>query len=172
MNCELSSLMIPPLFGKQEVGIWWVKKRLPRYGVPIWSLWPNIRFLPSIVAMLIFRRNFLSNYWWQESDIWSQASYRYPISWEAFLDPSDSYFLFADLVGFWNFCLNRWAEARKSTGHISSPVISLVKTIQQADEGQMEALDVRRKLKGMCWSSRVDALNTFKSTHTLIVDTL
>ena len=36
--------MIPPLFGKQ------VKKRFPRYGVPIWSLWPNIRFLPSIVA--------------------------------------------------------------------------------------------------------------------------
>jgi hypothetical protein len=25
----------------------------------------------------------------------------YPISWEAFLDPSDSYFLFADLVGFY-----------------------------------------------------------------------
>ena len=42
--------MIPPLFGKQEVGIWWVKKRFPRYGVPIWSLWPNIRFLPSIFA--------------------------------------------------------------------------------------------------------------------------
>ena len=37
--------MIPPLFGKQEVGIWRVKKRFPRYGVPIWSLWPNIRFL-------------------------------------------------------------------------------------------------------------------------------
>ena len=42
--------MIPPLFGKQEVGIWCVQKRFPRYGVPIWSLWPNIRFLPSIVA--------------------------------------------------------------------------------------------------------------------------
>jgi hypothetical protein len=42
--------MIPPLFGKQEVGIWRVKKAFPRYGVPIWSLWPNIRFLPSIVA--------------------------------------------------------------------------------------------------------------------------
>jgi hypothetical protein len=42
--------MIPPLFGKQEVGIWRVKKRFPRYRVPIWSLWPNIRFLPSIVA--------------------------------------------------------------------------------------------------------------------------
>jgi hypothetical protein len=42
--------MIPPLFGIQEVGIWRVKKRFPRYGVPIWSLWPNIRFLPSIVA--------------------------------------------------------------------------------------------------------------------------
>jgi hypothetical protein len=35
---------------KQEVGIWRVKKRFPRYGVPMWSLWPNIRFLPSIVA--------------------------------------------------------------------------------------------------------------------------
>jgi hypothetical protein len=126
--------MIPPLFGKQEVGIWRVKKRFPRYGVPIWSLWPNIRFLPSIVAeknatknehicsmcietnclythwtyMHIFRRIFLSNYWWQESDIWSQASYRYAILWEAFLDTSDSYFLFADLVGFythWTYIL-------------------------------------------------------------------
>jgi cytochrome c2 len=36
--------------GKQEIGIWRVQKRFPRYGVPIWSLWPNIRFLPSIVA--------------------------------------------------------------------------------------------------------------------------
>ena len=36
--------------GKQEVGIWWVQKRFPRYGVPIWSLRPNIRSLPSIVA--------------------------------------------------------------------------------------------------------------------------
>ena len=35
---------------KQEVGMWRVQKRFPRYGVPIWSLWPNIRFLPSIVA--------------------------------------------------------------------------------------------------------------------------
>jgi hypothetical protein len=112
--------MIPPLLGKQEVGIWWVKKRFPQYGVPIWSLWPNIRFLPSIVAeknatkngrflytfnthlyMHIFHCIFLSNYWWQESDIWSQASHRYAILWEAFLDPSDSYFLFADLVGFY-----------------------------------------------------------------------
>ena len=33
--------------GKQKVGIWWIQKRFPRYGVPIWSLWPNIRF-PAI----------------------------------------------------------------------------------------------------------------------------
>jgi hypothetical protein len=39
-----------PISWKQEVGIWRVKKRFPRYGVPIWSLWPNIRSLPSIVA--------------------------------------------------------------------------------------------------------------------------
>jgi hypothetical protein len=49
----------------------------------------------------IFRRIFLCNYWWQKSDIWSQASYRYAILWEAFMDPSDSYFLFVDLVGFY-----------------------------------------------------------------------
>ena len=36
--------------GKQEVGIRSVQKCFPRYGVPIWSLWPNIKFLPSIVA--------------------------------------------------------------------------------------------------------------------------
>ena len=62
--------------------------------------------LPSVQD--IFRHIFLSNCWWQKSDIWSQASYRYPISWEAFLDPSDSYFLFADLVGFythWTYML-------------------------------------------------------------------
>jgi hypothetical protein len=63
-------------------------------------------FLPSVQD--IFRRIFLSNCWWQKSDIWSQASYRYPISWEAFLDPSDSYFLFADFVDFhihWTYML-------------------------------------------------------------------
>ena len=48
-----------------------------------------------------FRRIFLCNYWWHESDIWSQASYRYAILWEEFVDPSDSYFLFGDLVGFY-----------------------------------------------------------------------
>jgi hypothetical protein len=51
--------------------------------------------------MHIFRHIFLSNYWWRKSDIRSQASYRYLISWEAFLDPSDSYFLFADFVDFY-----------------------------------------------------------------------
>ena len=49
----------------------------------------------------IFRCIFLSNCWWQKSDIWSQASYRYTILWVAFLDPLDSYFLFADLVGLY-----------------------------------------------------------------------
>ena len=53
---------------------------------------------------------FLSNYWWQKSDIWSQASYRYPISWEAFLDPSDSYFLFAEERGY-----HKWALAHSSS---------------------------------------------------------
>jgi hypothetical protein len=60
--------------------------------------------------MFIFRRIFLSNYWWQKSDIWSQASYRYPISWEAFFDTLDSYFLFAKERGY-----HRWALAHSSS---------------------------------------------------------
>ena len=74
---------------------------------PIRFLLPAYRFCWFLYTFIIylyihiFHRIFLSNYWRQESDIWSQASYRYLISWEAFLDPSDSYFLFADLVGFY-----------------------------------------------------------------------
>jgi hypothetical protein len=39
---------------------------------------------------------------YQISAINSCWEYRYPISWEAFLDPSDSYFLFADFVDFYS----------------------------------------------------------------------
>jgi hypothetical protein len=60
-----------------------------------------VGFYTHLTYMQIFRRIFLSNYWWQESDIRSQASYMYPILWEAFLDSSYSYFLFSDLVGFY-----------------------------------------------------------------------
>jgi hypothetical protein len=69
-----------------------------------------VDFYTHWTYMLIFRRIFLSNYWWQKSDIWSQASYRYPISWEAFFDPSDSYFLFAEERGY-----HRWALAHSSS---------------------------------------------------------
>jgi hypothetical protein len=44
---------------KQEVGIWWVQKCFPPYGVPIWSLWPNIRFLPSTVTEKNVTKNIL-----------------------------------------------------------------------------------------------------------------
>ena len=70
-------------------------------GGILFYLCPSVR--PSVRPSFqdIFRRIFLSNYWWQRSDIWSQASYRYAISWKVFLDPSDSYFLFADFVDFY-----------------------------------------------------------------------
>jgi hypothetical protein len=42
--------------------------------------------------------------------IWSQASCRYPISWITFLDPSDSYFLFAKERGY-----HKWALAHSSS---------------------------------------------------------
>jgi hypothetical protein len=93
---------------------------------PIRFLLPVCRFCWFLYTfnihlyMLIFRRIFLSNYWWQESDIWSQASYRYPISWEAFLDPSDSYFLFAEERGY-----HKWALAHSSScsSHFSQQLL-------------------------------------------------
>jgi hypothetical protein len=62
---------------------------------------------PCLASDIFFK---LAN---KESDIWSQASYRYAILWEAFLDPSDSYFLFADLVGF--YTLNIYAHFSPGT---------------------------------------------------------
>ena len=72
--------------------------------VDFYTHWTYILYMP------IFSRIFLSNYWWQKSDIWSQASYRYPISWEAFFHPSDSYFLFAEERGY-----HKWALAHSSS---------------------------------------------------------
>jgi hypothetical protein len=45
--------------GKQEVGIWRVQKRYPQYDIPIWRLWPNIRFLPSTVTEKNVTKNIL-----------------------------------------------------------------------------------------------------------------
>jgi hypothetical protein len=50
ISYELLRKMRRNKFGKQEVGIWRIQKRFPQYGIPIWSLWPNIRFLSSTVA--------------------------------------------------------------------------------------------------------------------------
>jgi hypothetical protein len=58
--------------------------------------------------MPICSRILFSNYWWQKSDICSQVSYRYPISWETFFDPSDSYFLFVEERGY-----HKWALAHR-----------------------------------------------------------
>jgi hypothetical protein len=44
--------------------------------------------------------------------------------------------------------------------------------LQQADEEQLDALDGRRKIKGLCetrWSSRADALNIFKSASSCLI---
>jgi hypothetical protein len=50
-NVHISSMCIKTnKVGKQEVGIWRVQKHYPQYGIPIWCLWPNIRFLPSTVT--------------------------------------------------------------------------------------------------------------------------
>jgi hypothetical protein len=105
---------------------WWQKSDIwsqasCRYPYIVGNVFGPIRFLLPVcrfcwilytfnihLYMHIFCRIILSNCWWQESDIWSQASYRYAILWEAFLDPSDSYFRFADFVDFythWTYIL-------------------------------------------------------------------
>ena len=87
--------------------IWYLVTSFIKVPHIVGSVFGPIRFLLPVCWFLytfnihLYMHIFLSNYWWQESDIWSQASYRYAIMWEAFLDPSDSYFLFADLVGFY-----------------------------------------------------------------------
>jgi hypothetical protein len=80
-----------------------------------------VGFYTHWTYMYIFRHIFLSNYWWQNFDISSQASYRYPISWEAFLDPSDSYFLFADFVDFYT----HWTYIvyAQFSSHFSQPLL-------------------------------------------------
>ena len=95
--------------------------------------------------MLIFRHIFLSNYWWQESDIWSQASYRYAILWEAFLNPSDSYFLFADFVGFYThwtyihifrhiFLSNYWWQESDGSKNASHNMVYLYEACDQISD--------------------------------------
>ena len=54
--------------GKQEVGIWRVQKSFPRYGIPMWSLRPNIRFLPSMIAEKNATKNILEERTDRETD--------------------------------------------------------------------------------------------------------
>ena len=82
-----------------------------------WLLYPHspkgegdILFYLCPSVQDIFRGTFLSNCWWQKSDIWSQASYMYAILWEVFLDLSDSYYLFAEERGY-----HKWALAHSSS---------------------------------------------------------
>ena len=93
-----TSVLIPPLH---------------RRGGILFYLCPSFR-LSKIFFVTFFSAR------WQKSDIWSQASYRYAILWEAFLDPSDSYFLFADLIGFYTHWIymrgyHKWALAHSSS---------------------------------------------------------
>jgi hypothetical protein len=75
-----------------DIGITYCGKRFWTREIPT-SCLPTLLIFIHWTYMLIFRRIFLSKYWWQKSDISSQVSYRYPILWEAFFDPSDAFFL-------------------------------------------------------------------------------
>ena len=99
------------IFGhKRHIGMPYCEKSFWNHQIPTVLFADLVGFYTHWSYMDIFRHIFLSNYWWQKSDIWSQASYRYPISWEAFLELSDSYFLFAEERGY-----HKWALAHSSS---------------------------------------------------------
>jgi hypothetical protein len=80
---------------------------------PIRFLLPVCRlcwFLYTLNIYAHFSSHFSQQLLMAEIWFWSQASYRYPISWEAFFDPSDSYILFAEERGY-----HRWALAHSSS---------------------------------------------------------
>ena len=74
------------------------------------SIFGSIRFLLPVCRLCWFLYTLniyakFSSHFSQQllmAEIWYLVtSFIYPISWEAFLKPSDSYFLFGDLVGFY-----------------------------------------------------------------------
>ena len=89
------------IFGhKFHIGTPYRGKHFWTHQIPT-SCLPTLLIFIHIEHICSFFITFFSATIEQESDIGSQASYRYAILWEVVLDPSDSYFLFADLVGFY-----------------------------------------------------------------------
>jgi hypothetical protein len=108
--------------------------------VDFYTHWTYILYMP------ISSRIFLSNYWWQKSDIWSQASNRYPILWEVFFDLSDSYFLFAEERGY-----HKWALAHSSSCFQNyTPQKHLVSTCQYYCVSGKGVYKVRNEILNTC----------------------
>jgi hypothetical protein len=90
------------------------------------SIWQELLYT-HLTYMHIFCRIFLSKCWWQESDIWSQASYRYAILWEAFLGPIYAHFSshFSQqilMTGIWYLVTrNQQTGSRSLTGQKTLP---------------------------------------------------
>jgi hypothetical protein len=96
-----------------------------------------VGFYTHWTYMNIFRHIFLSNYWWQRSDIWSQASYRYPILCEAFYMKLVTKYQISVINSCWEKCdekcaymfnvykdqLSRQTGSRNLTGPKTLPTI-------------------------------------------------
>ena len=114
---QLSSQVFNSIFRKRMITVT-TDQSIIFYYTPAPQRWRGVYCFTSVRPSKIFFVALFSVTWWQKSDIWSQASYRYPILWKAFLDPSDSYFLFADLVGFYT----HWTYAHFSS-HFSQQLL-------------------------------------------------
>jgi hypothetical protein len=86
MNCELMLAYDTPALQQTGSRNLTGQKTFPT----IWGTY--MKFFVAFFSVTVDGRNLIFG---------SQASYRYTILWVAFLDLSDSYFLFADLVGFY-----------------------------------------------------------------------
>jgi hypothetical protein len=91
------------------------------------ALLPNFLYTFNIhLYMHIFRHIFLSNYWWHESEIWAQASYRYAILWSC-LEKYDE-----KCAYMFNVCknqLSRQTGSRNLTGPKTVPTIWHIYTL-------------------------------------------
>ena len=99
--------------GKQEVGIWWLQKRFPRYGVPIWSLWPNIRFLPSIVAEKNVTKNVHKNQQSRQTGSRNlMAPKTLPMIWGTYMKLVTKYQISA-INSYWEKCAENILDGQK-----------------------------------------------------------
>jgi hypothetical protein len=118
MNCELMLTYDTPALRQTGSRNLTGQNMLPTIWGPYMKLVIHIEYIYTFFVTFFLR------------------NYRYPISWEAFLDPSDSYFLFADFVNI-RFLPSIDAEKNATkNGHIQN-VCSMCRKINKVGKQEV-----------------------------------